>query len=79
MDAFLAGRRSTSTAETNNETPARAIPLWIPPVPLASAPMAIGPANPPKFPTELIKAMPEAAENPTRNSLGNEKNGPKKL
>jgi hypothetical protein len=37
-----------------------------------------GSDKPTKFPTELIKAMPEAAENPARNLLGVEKNGPKK-
>ena len=41
--------------------------------------MADGPTNPPRPPTELIKAIPEAAENPTRNLLGIEKKGPKKL
>src|ERR1700744_2014161 len=41
--------------------------------------MTEGPTNPPKLPTELITAMPVAAENPARNRLGMEKNGPKKL
>jgi hypothetical protein len=43
------------------------------------APMTDGPTKPARFPTELIKAMPAAAENPERNLLGIEKNGPKKL
>src|SRR5450755_3611713 len=41
--------------------------------------MTDGPTKPPRFPTELIKAMPAAAENPERNLPGIEKNGPKKL
>jgi hypothetical protein len=51
----------------------------IPLVPLAATPMIDGPTKPPRFPTELMKAIPEAAEKPARNLLGIEKNGPKKL
>src|SRR5947207_1584984 len=35
--------------------------------------MAYGPTSPPRFPKELIKAIPEAAAYPVRNSLGKEK------
>jgi hypothetical protein len=34
------------------------------------APMIDGPTYPPRLATELIKAMPDAAENPVRNRLG---------
>jgi hypothetical protein len=37
------------------------------------------PANWPRFPTELINAIPAAAENPVRDWLGNAQKGPKKL
>ena len=43
------------------------------------APMTDGPTNPPRLATELIKAMPDAAESPVKNRLGIEKNGTKKL
>jgi hypothetical protein len=49
------------------------------PDPLAIAPVIDGPMKSPRLPIELIKAIPEAAENPDRNLLGIEKNGPKKL
>jgi len=29
-----------------------------------------GPKNPPRFPTELMNAIPLAADNPVKNSLG---------
>ena len=60
----------------NNETPTPAKPELIFPVLAAIAPIAYGPANAPRFPTELIKAMPAAAENPVRNSLGIAQKGP---
>src|SRR5579862_387297 len=41
--------------------------------------MTDGPTYPPRLAMELIKAMPEAAENPATNLFGIEKNGPKKL
>src|ERR1017187_3799900 len=46
---------------------------------LANCTDRVRPTNPPKFPIEAIKAMPEAAENPVRNSLGSDQKGPKKL
>jgi hypothetical protein len=48
------------------------------PVLEAMAPIAYGPANPPKLPTQLIKAIPAAAENPVRNSFGNAQKGGRK-
>ena len=36
-------------------------------------PTAYGPANPPKLAIEVIRAMPDAAENPLRNSPGSAK------
>src|SRR5437899_1641594 len=41
-----------------------------------SAPTEYGPANPPRFPTELIRAMPPAAAVPLRNDVGSAQNGP---
>ena len=72
------GRRRTRTADKKSATPAIARPPLIPLVPVAMAPMTDGPTKPPRFPTELMKAMPAADENPARNLLGIEKNGPKK-
>ena len=43
------------------------------PVLVAIAPIMYGPANSPRFPKELIKAMPAATEWPVRNSQGNAK------
>ena len=54
-------------------------PLYRFPVLIAIAPIMYGPTSPPRFPTELIKAMPAAAENPVRNSLGNAQKGPREL
>jgi len=73
--AFL-GNSKTSVADMNNETPTPAKPERIFPVLAAIAPIAYGPANAPRFPTELIKAIPAAAENPVRNSLGIDQKGP---
>src|SRR5437016_5313763 len=41
-----------------------------------SAPTEYGPANPPRFPTELIRAMPPAAAVPLRKDVGSAQNGP---
>src|SRR5580704_3450656 len=38
-----------------------------------------GPASPLRFPKQLIKAIPAAAENPVRNSLGSAQKGPHRL
>ena len=73
--AFL-GNSKTSVADMNNEIPTPAKPERIFPVLAAIAPIAYGPANAPRFPTELIKAIPAAAENPVRNSLGIDQKGP---
>jgi len=48
-------------ADISTETPAKARP------PYKLKPTAYGPTNPPRMPTEVINAMPEAAENPVRN------------
>jgi len=73
--AFL-GNSKTSVADMNNEAPTPAKAERILPVLEAIAPIAYGPANAPRFPTELIKAIPAAAENPVRNSLGIDQKGP---
>jgi len=73
--AFL-GNNKTSVADMNNEAPTPAKAERILPVLEAIAPIAYGPANAPRFPTELIKAIPAAAENPVRNSLGIDQKGP---
>jgi len=36
-------------------------------------PTVYGPVNPPSFATEVMRAIPEAAAKPVRNSLGNAK------
>ncbi len=66
-------------ADTSTETPAKARPPYKLPVLWRIKPTAYGPTNPPRMPTEVINAMPEAAENPVRNSLGNDHKGPSKL
>jgi len=73
--AFL-GNSKTSVADMNNEAPTPTKAERILPVLEAIAPIAYGPANAPRFPTELIKAIPAAAENPVRNSLGIDQKGP---
>jgi hypothetical protein len=35
-----------------------------------------GPTKPPRLPTQFTNAMPAAAENPVKNSLGNAQKGP---
>src|SRR5215472_11281517 len=76
---FLPGRSTASTAETNRESPSKAKPPCRFPVFLFITPRAHGPTKPPRFPIELIKAMPEAAEIPQRNWLGTDQNGPRVL
>jgi hypothetical protein len=63
----------------NNGIPAKTSPPRKLPVLLLIAPIAEGPTNPPRFPIELIKAIPAAAENPAKNLLGNDKKGPNRL
>src|SRR5215471_5194595 len=76
--AFL-GTSKTSIADTNKESPATAKPPYKLPLLSLIAPIANGPANPPRLAMEVINAMPEAAEYPVRNSLGIVQKGPKKL
>jgi hypothetical protein len=73
------GRRRKSAADTKHATPATARPLYKFPVLRLIMPTAYGPAKPPRFATDVINAMPDAAANPARNSLGDAKYGPKKL
>src|SRR5215469_6949460 len=73
------GRSKTRVADRNNGTAAMAKPAYRFPVFKAIAPIMGGPTNWLRFATELIKAMPAAAENPVRNSQGNAQKGPKKL
>jgi len=65
-----------SVADANKETPANASPPYKLPVFWLIQPIAYGPANPPRFATELTKAIPEAAANPVRKSAGSEYKGP---
>ena len=68
-----------SVAETNKDAPANAKPAYKLPVLWPIHPSAYGPTNPPKLPTEVINAIPEAAEIPARNSFGSDQKGPLKL
>jgi hypothetical protein len=67
----LRGNNSISVAERSKETPAKAKPAS------KLKPAAYGPTNPPRFATEVMSAIPDAAENPVRNSFGIEKKGPR--
>ena len=60
----------------NQATPAEMSPPRKLPVVLMMAPMAWVPTKPPRFPKELTKAIPAAAEYPVKNSLGNDQKGP---
>ena len=73
------GRSNRSVADTKSETPAKVKPPYKLPVLWLIAPIAYGPAKPARFTTELIKAIPEAAEMPVRNSLGRDQKGAQKL
>jgi hypothetical protein len=66
------GSSNASVADTKRETPMKANPLFKLPVLWPINPIAYGPKNPPRFATELTKAIPEAAANPDRNSPGSE-------
>jgi hypothetical protein len=76
--AFI-GSTNMSIADTSTETPAATKPPYVLPVLWLMKPKAYGPTNPPRIPTDVIRAMPEAAENPVRNSLANDQKGPWKL
>src|SRR6266566_776857 len=66
------GSSNISVADANKETPATARPPYKLPVRSFIQPIAYGPANPPRFATELTRAIPEAAANPVRKSPGSE-------
>jgi hypothetical protein len=66
------GSNNISVAEANSETPATAKPPYKLPVLWLIQPVAYGPAKPPRFASELTKAIPEAAANPVRKSPGSE-------
>src|SRR5215472_16022139 len=76
---FPPGKSTASRAETNRESPSNAKPPCRFPVFLFITPRAYGPTKPPRFPIELIKAMPYAAEIPQRNWLGTDQKGPRVL
>lgn len=71
----LFGRSKASIAETSNDKPAHAKPTLQLPVLWRINPTPYGPTNPPKLAIDVTSAIPDAAEKPVRNSLGNEKNG----
>src|SRR5207247_8802602 len=73
------GSSSTSVAATSMEIPANARPPYRVPVFCVMKPTKDGPKNPPRFPAELIKAIPLAAENPVKNSLGIAQKGLREL
>src|SRR6185437_557142 len=73
------GKSKRSTADINSENPTRIRPMDIPPDRFVSTPIVNGPTKPPRFPIELMNAIPAAADNPDRNSLGSDQNGPRKL
>jgi len=68
----LLGSNNMSVADANNETPATASPPYKLPVFWLIQPIAYGPANPPRFASELTRAIPDAAANPVRKSPGSE-------
>jgi hypothetical protein len=63
----------------NTGTAARAKPAESVPDRSATKPTVKGPTKPAKFPTELMSAMPPAAEYPVRNSLGSAQKGLEQL
>ena len=66
------GKSNIRVADADKETPATARPPYKLPVFWLIQPIAYGPANPPRFATELTSAIPEAAANPARKSPGSE-------
>lgn len=77
--ADIFGSSNTSVAATSMETPAKARPPYNAPVFAVMNPTIDGPKNPPRFPTELMIAIPLAAENPDKNSLGIAQKGLREL
>jgi len=77
--ADIFGSNTTSIAPTSMETPAKARPPYSVPVFCVMKPTMDGPKNPPRFPTELMNAIPLAAENPDKNSLGIAQKGLREL
>jgi hypothetical protein len=69
----LVRRSNVRVAETNKEIPAKAKPAYKLPVLCRIKPTMYGPTNPPRLAIDVIKAMPDAAETPVRNSPGIEK------
>ena len=72
---LLFDNASISIADASNETPANKRPPRKLPICLLIAPIAKGPTKPPRVPMELISAIPAAAENAVKNSLGNDQKG----
>ena len=68
----LLGSSNISVADANSEMPATARPPYKLPVFWLIQPVAYGPANPPRFASELTRAIPEAAANPVKKSPGSE-------
>jgi len=66
----LFGSRTRNIADTNIEMPTKAKAHWRLPVLSLIRPIAYGPAKPARLAMELMKAIPEAAAYPARNSLG---------
>lgn len=75
----LFGSGNTNIAARNTGIAARATPIESFPERSVTTPTARGPTRPARFPTELISAMPPAAEYPDRNSLGSVQKGPRAL
>lgn len=71
-EARFFGRSRKSVADTNKERPVTARPPCKLPVRWPIIPTMNGPTNPPRLATERINAIPTAAANPVRNSLGRE-------
>src|SRR5215469_5763528 len=71
----LLRKASISIADANSETPANTSPPRKLPVRWLIAPIVYGPTKLPRLPTELIRAIPAAAENPVKNSLGSAQKG----
>src|SRR5512133_3875449 len=69
----LSGRNRVSAAHMNKETADYRHPCIQAARSIVIKPTAYGPTNPPSFAIEVIRAMPDAAENPVRNSPGKAK------
>ena len=66
-----------SVTKTNKHAPVNAKPLYKLLVLWPIHPTAYGPTNPPRLTNVVISAIPEAAEDPVRNSLGKAQKGPR--